>query len=195
MAYDFLGTFTEDDFNLLWTFAEAESESIDKRMRALAVHRARIESLTVKYQRAEAKLLDGTDDKLVSDLYKIDPDYARGDTKQEAAFKAQYALDSMTPEDLAAYNDAQNKMKDRGKIYSDLEPARAIAKVKDWLRPVIRMKRENIQYNLMKLRDQQERINKEIILMRNRKDELADLYIQVVNFIASPDFPGVKAGG
>jgi len=62
MAFDFLGTFDEEEFNKLKAFAEKELSNISQRQTALAAERARLDALSKKYVRAEATVLEGTEE-------------------------------------------------------------------------------------------------------------------------------------
>jgi len=206
MAFDFLGTFEREEFDKLINFVNAEVLQNKRRISALAIERDRVNTLKDKYVLAEQRLLDQTlldtnqpagdttlRDKAVSEIYKIDPDAPRGDDQQEIALKEEREAGALTPQQRADLADLNlSELADEGvtQVVFDAPTAIIVEKIKRFVRPTIRVKRDNIQYAIMKLRDQQDLINKEIIDIKDREDELASLLEQINSMILSEDLPG-----
>jgi len=192
MAFDFLGTFNEEEFDKLKAFAEKELENIEQRRRALAAERDRIDALTTKYVRAETTLLKDTEELKISEKYVTDPDGPRGDEAQKAFLReedqAGISQDEQTLLAESIFPSTLLRAKDN---FFDAEPAFLVDNLKRWLRAVIKTKRENVQYAILKLRDQQEQINKEITELSLIEEEFNGLIDRITSIILSPEFEGV----
>jgi len=208
MAFDFLGAFEREEFDKLTNFVNAELLNIDKRKSAIAMERERLDSLKQKYVLAEERLLDQTlqeaeetkdgvslRDPTIAEIYKVDPDSPRGDEAQDLQRKQDINPGNLTPAERQAFLELdQSNLSERTVplIVVDAPTSLVVEKIKSFIRPAIRMKRDNIQFAIMKLRDQQEFLNKELRAIITREEDLTSLIDQVNSMILDDDLPAAK---
>lgn len=205
MAFNFLGTFSEEEVQALLSFAEDQLEDVEDRISYL---RSNIERVGwIVFER-------GDDGKPVS--YDIQPPnsllakYVRtyqffGGEVLELDIRSRGEWLSFTKGEPNLDDDAEfqgGQVDGQGvsenyaapnRHYDDAVEAATVAKVKDWVTPAIQGKREEWEYRIKRSIDLVDQYLEEIILLVQRSsgaETLDDLRSKIEFYLSSDEFVG-----
>lgn len=200
MAFDFLGTFTEDELSALLDFAFHQLLDVEPRIQALRSRIDRIgwisfhkdeegiyQSYSISSEKSQIAKYVRAYEFFGGNMLDI-PIRSRGDWL--FLTKGEPVLDPNTDfqggkVDGASYNPNTHK--------NDAVEGIAVSKVKDWMIPSIKAKREEWEFRIKKSVDEADQCLEEIILLIKRhtgSETIEDLRAELEFYLTSPEFSG-----
>lgn len=203
MAFDFSGTFTADEVEDLFTFAENQLEDVEDRISYMRANIERVgwitferdesgdpvsykihppQSLLAKYVRTYQFFGgDILDLRIRSRGEWLSFSKGEPDLDNDSGFQGGSV--EGTNEDYAAPN----------RHYNDAVEAEVVGKVKDWITPAIQTKREEWEFRIKRSIDLVDQYLEEIILLVQRStgaETLSDLRSKIEFYLNSDEFVG-----
>lgn len=200
MAFDFLGTYTEDEITALLVFAETQLQDVDGRLAHLRANVERVGYISM-VRNDENNVIDyfiSPSGSLLDKYVKAYRFYGGDITKIPVRSRGQWLFFTKGEPDLNQSAEFQGGKVEGAEYdinlhYDDGIEAITTSKVKDWCIPTIQAKREDWEYRIRKAVDLCDQYMEEIILLLKRStgtETLSDLRIQVNHYLSSPEFVG-----
>jgi hypothetical protein len=199
MAFNFLGTYTEKQIRGLLEFARLQLEDVDERIDHLQAGIERNGWLSYK-RNSDDEIVDFiiTPRESLLEKYVRSYQYYGGDVADlKIMSRGQWLYRSKgSPEDNvygAGFQGGQIEGADYADNLQpdDANPAIITSKVKDWMSPSIRKKREEFEFRIKRTIDLVDQYLEEIILLVKRSEgaeTIEDLEEKIEHFLADEDY-------
>ena len=200
MAFDFLGTFTEEEIKSLLDFAEKQLPDVQAKIEYLRCRIEKIGWITYSIDDSGKRVSYSVDppDSLLGKYIKTYQFYGGDVLSLNIKSRGQWLHFTKGEATLDSGVEFQGG-KVEGEYYSpnmqhdDGLEAVATSKVKDWCIPVIQGKREDWEFKIKKAIDLGDQCLEEILLLVKRStgaETLQDIRVRLDYYLTSPEFMG-----